>query len=212
MDIFFCNFCSKKKNVGCIFFLQFLVIKTLDPYPDPEPYPYPDPYPLGMLDPDPVSFKYLAANVALLGFFLLCWFGQIVRYMQFISLGVCWVSVDLMWSGSLLAVEKSFSLNSIEEFYLNANRQCGCQIGISGWTIPTFFQITQPGSSTVPTLDYIFSVGDPHWCQCRSCSGSSFLSQFGSGFGSREPNQCGSGSWSDFKDTRKVEFFHEKYT
>ncbi len=39
---------------GQFFFLQFLVIKTLDPYPNLEPDPYPDPYPdsLIMLDSD----------------------------------------------------------------------------------------------------------------------------------------------------------------
>ncbi len=36
-----------------------------------------------------------------------------------------------------------------------------------------------------------------------------FLSQWGSG--SREPNHCGSGSWSSFK-SQKVYFLHEKYT
>jgi hypothetical protein len=40
------------KNFCCIFFLKFLVIKTLDPDQDslemPDPYPYPDP-----LNPDP---------------------------------------------------------------------------------------------------------------------------------------------------------------
>jgi hypothetical protein len=42
----------KEKNFNCIFF-QFLVIKTLDPYPGPESDPYPDPDSLEMLDPDP---------------------------------------------------------------------------------------------------------------------------------------------------------------
>jgi hypothetical protein len=42
--------------------------------------------------------------------------------------------------------------------------------------------------------DYSIVV-DPHWRQCGSGSGSSFLYQCGSG--SSKPNQCGSGSWSD---------------
>ncbi len=42
------------------------------------------------------------------------------------------------------------------------------------------------------------------WFQCGSVSG--FLSQCGSESGSREPNQCGSGSWSDFKVKKKSNF------
>jgi hypothetical protein len=46
------------------------------------------------------------------------------------------------------------------------------------------------------------SVSDPHLFQCRSES--SFLLQFEYISGSREPNQCGSGSrsWSDFAVTK----------
>ncbi len=43
-------------------------------------------------------------------------------------------------------------------------------------------------------------IVDLHWFQCGS--GSSFLSQCGSGSGFREPNQCLSGSLSDFKVTK----------
>ncbi len=93
-------------------------------------------------------------------FILLCWFGHIERYMEFISLGVCWVSVDVVRQLACSGAEFM-----IFPFSLNG-------------TIATFFQITQPGSSTVLTLYYIYSVVDPHWFHCRS--GSSFLSQCGS--------------------------------
>ncbi len=48
---------------------------------------------------------------------------------------------------------------------------------------------------------------DPHWVQCGS---GFFKPQFGSG--SREPNQCGSGSFKDFAVTRKFNIYMKKYT
>ena len=52
--------------------------------------------------------------------------------------------------------------------------------------------LSQWGSCLTDKQAYIFSasVVDPHWFQCGSGIGSSFLSQCGSG--SRKPNQCGS--------------------
>ncbi len=40
-----------------LYFFQFLVIKTLDPYPEPDPYPDPDSF--EMLDPDPYPYSDL---------------------------------------------------------------------------------------------------------------------------------------------------------
>jgi hypothetical protein len=52
----------KKDTFVVIFFLQFLVIKTLDP--DPEP----DPDSLEMLDPDPQPLKELVHTLPVSGF------------------------------------------------------------------------------------------------------------------------------------------------
>jgi hypothetical protein len=41
---------KKKKKISALFFILFLVIKTLNPHWNPEPDPHPDS--LGMLDPD----------------------------------------------------------------------------------------------------------------------------------------------------------------
>jgi hypothetical protein len=44
---------KNKINFTAVYFVQFLVIKTLDSKLDPDPYPEPDPLLGKMLDPDP---------------------------------------------------------------------------------------------------------------------------------------------------------------
>ncbi len=48
------NFFYQKRKKSSVL-LQFLVIKTVNPFPDPEP----DPYPIEILDPDPIRIQWI---------------------------------------------------------------------------------------------------------------------------------------------------------
>ncbi len=94
----------------------------------------------------------------------------------------------------------------------DAGHQAGLWRHLGGSRIPQTSK-TRPGSIRHPgrydkfnRYHLLFSVVDPHWISCGSWSGSSFLTQCGSG--SREPKQCGFIPVQTFK-SQKVEFLQK---